>query len=35
VAEKRYDAALADFQKARELDPGDADGISTSAPSSC
>jgi tetratricopeptide (TPR) repeat protein len=27
VAEKRYDAALADFQKARELDPGDADGI--------
>lgn len=27
VAEKRYDAALADFQKARELDPTDADGI--------
>jgi hypothetical protein len=27
VAEKRYEAALADFQKARELEPADADGI--------
>jgi tetratricopeptide (TPR) repeat protein len=27
VAEKRYDAALADFQQARALDPADADGI--------
>jgi tetratricopeptide (TPR) repeat protein len=26
VAEKRYDAALADFQKARDLDPADAGG---------
>jgi len=27
VSEKRYDAALADFEKARALAPGDADGI--------
>lgn len=27
VSEKRYEAALADFQKARDLDPADADGI--------
>lgn len=27
VAEKRYDAALADFEKARTLAPADADGI--------
>jgi tetratricopeptide (TPR) repeat protein len=27
VSEKRYEAALADFQKARDLDPADADGL--------